>query len=73
MRYFVRVGDEELEVILDGEDVRVGDRTWTARVSEVDGTPVRLLTVGDEVHRVVVRPGASRDDGYLHGRRHPPD
>jgi pyruvate carboxylase subunit B len=72
VKYFVRIGDEDLEVNLDGEEVRIADRRWTARVSEVDGTPVRLLTVGDEVHRVVVRPGPARGrytlwiDGFRH-------
>ena len=38
--------------------------------SPIEGTPVRMVTIGDEVHRVVVRPGATRGaytlwlDGY---------
>jgi len=72
MKYFVRIGDAELEVQLDGDEVRVGDTGAHARLSDVEGTPVRMLTVGDEVHRIVVRPGSSRGrytiwvDGFRH-------
>ncbi|HTK46791.1 MAG TPA: biotin/lipoyl-containing protein [Gemmatimonadaceae bacterium] len=60
MKYHVRIGASELEVVLDGDEARVADARFVVRLSDVDGTPVRRLTVGDEVHRVVVRPGASR-------------
>jgi acetyl/propionyl-CoA carboxylase alpha subunit len=60
MKYFVRVDSEEHEVVLDGEGVHLDGEDVVARVDEVDGTPVRMVTVGDEVHRVVVRRGASR-------------
>ena len=72
VRYFVRVGDDELEVSLEGDAVRVDGHTTTARIADVEGTPVRMLTVGDEVHRIVVRPGGSRGrytiwvDGFRH-------
>ena len=60
MKYFVRVDGEEHEVVLDGEGVHLDGEDVVARVDEVDGTPVRMVTVGDEVHRVVLRRGASR-------------
>ena len=72
MKYFVRIGDVELEVSLDGDEVRVDGDVVTARVADVEGTPVRMLTVGDEVHRIVVRPAGSRGrytiwvDGFRH-------
>jgi biotin carboxyl carrier protein len=72
MKYYVRVGDAELEVQLDGDEVRVDDTVTHARLTDVEGTPVRMLTVGDEVHRIVVRPGGSRGrytiwvDGFRH-------
>ena len=72
MKYYVRVGDEEIEVMHDGAEVRVDGALLEARLAEVEGTPVRMLTVGDEVHRIVVRPGASRGrytlwvDGFRH-------
>ncbi len=60
MRYFVRIGGEEHEVVLDVDGVRAGEETLGASVTPVAGTPVRVVKIGDRVHRVVVRPGASR-------------
>ena len=70
MRYFVRIGDEEHEVLLDADGVHIDGADVAAQVTAIDGTPVRMVTIGDEVHRVVIRPGASRGmytlwlDGY---------
>ena len=72
MTYHVRIGATETEVVLDGDEARVGDACFTVHLADIDGTPVRMLTVGDEVHRIVVRPGASRGrytlwiDGFRH-------
>jgi pyruvate carboxylase subunit B len=72
MKYFVRLGDQEIEMTCDGGDIVVGGETLHASIADVDGTPVRMLTVGDAVHRIVVRPGATRGlytiwvDGFRH-------
>jgi biotin carboxyl carrier protein len=60
MKYIVRVGTAEVEVLLDGEQVTVDGLSTTARVSDVEGTPVRMVTIGNEVHRVVARRGETR-------------
>jgi pyruvate carboxylase subunit B len=60
MKYFVRVNDDEHEVLLDASGVHIDGDDVAAQVMPVDGTPVRMVTIGDEVHRVVVRPGATR-------------
>ena len=61
MKYFVKVGDVDVAIVLDGDTVAVdGAGPLTARVTDVEGTPVRMVTVGDEVHRVVARRGATR-------------
>jgi acetyl/propionyl-CoA carboxylase alpha subunit len=60
VRYFVQIGDEEHEVVLDADGVHIDGADVAAQVVAVDGTPVRMVTIGDEVHRVVIRPGASR-------------
>lgn len=60
MKYFVRLNGEEHEVVLDGDGVHLDGEDVAARVDDVDGTPVRMVTIGDEVHRVVVRRGATR-------------
>jgi pyruvate carboxylase subunit B len=60
MKYFVRINDEEHEVLLDESGVHIGGQDVAAQVIPLDGTPVRMVTIGSEVHRVVVRPGATR-------------
>jgi pyruvate carboxylase subunit B len=72
MKYYVRIGDAELEVQIAGDQVRIEGATTQARITDVEGTPVRMLTVGDEVHRIVVRPAGARGrytiwvDGFRH-------
>jgi pyruvate carboxylase subunit B len=66
----VRIEGEEHEVLLDADGVHIDGADVAAHVTPIDGTPVRMVTIGDEVHRVVLRPGASRGiytmwlDGY---------
>jgi biotin carboxyl carrier protein len=60
VKYLVRVGSAEHEVILDGEGVHVDGEDVAARVVPIDGTPVQMVTIGDQVHRVIVRRGAAR-------------
>jgi pyruvate carboxylase subunit B len=60
VKYVVRIGDEDHEVVLDGDGVHIDGDDVAAHVVPINGTPVRMVTVGDEVHRVVVRPGAAR-------------
>jgi pyruvate carboxylase subunit B len=60
MKYIVMVNDAEIVVLLDGEIARVEGSEARARLTEVEGRPERMLTLGDEVHRVLVRPGEGR-------------
>lgn len=59
MKYSVTVNGREIEVLIDGDEVRVGDVVSRARLTELNG-PERMLVLGDEVHRVLVRPGENR-------------
>ena len=60
MKYTVTVNGTDIVVELDGENARAGDSPVRARLSDVDGGPERVLTLGDDVHRVFVRPGETR-------------
>ena len=60
MKYLVTVGDADVEVDLDGDGIFVDGERRVAHLNEVEGTPVRMVTIGDEVHRVVARRGATR-------------
>ncbi len=55
MKYLVRIGEREHEVVVDGDDVRTAHESVNAHIAEIDGTPLRVLTIGHEVHRLVVR------------------
>ena len=67
MKYVVRVAGTESahEVVVVADAVNIDGDLVTGHVAEVEGTPVRMVTIGDEVHRVVVRRGAQRGDYTL--------
>ena len=66
----MRVNGEDHEVLLDADGAHVDGNDIAATVSPIEGTPVRVVRIGNEVHRVVVRSGESRGaytlwlDGY---------
>src|SRR5436305_1741640 len=60
MKYSVTVNGTEIDVDVDGESVRIDEDTTRARLTETDGGPVRILTLGERVYRVEVRPTESR-------------
>src|ERR671924_2191576 len=70
MRYVVTVNGERIEVVRHGDGIRIRDEILRAHLADVEGTPVRILRMGDEVHRVVVQRGSARGqyslwiDGY---------
>ena len=60
MKYVVRVGDVDVDVVLDGGRVEAEGVSSDAQVTELEGTPVRMVRIGNEVHRVVARRGPTR-------------
>jgi biotin carboxyl carrier protein len=60
MKYVVRVGDTDVDVVLDGRRVEANGVSAEAEVTELEGTPVRMVRIGNEVHRVVARRGPTR-------------
>ena len=55
MKYVVDVNGSRVEVALDPDGIRVDDALVDAELSEIEGTSLRLLRIGREVHRVTVR------------------
>ena len=55
MKYVVNVGGEEFEVTVDGSTARLDGADAETHVADVDGTPVRIITLGNRVYRVVAR------------------
>lgn len=71
MKYIVSINGTDHEVVVEEKAVRAGEMSWPARLVEVEGTPVQLLAIGDEVHRVLVRrrPGRGSYELWLDGFR----
>ena len=60
MKYVVKVGERDVDVVLDGGRVEADGLTADAQVTDLEGTPVRMVRIGNEVHRVVARRGPTR-------------
>lgn len=60
MKYIVDVNGERVVVELDGGRATVNGAQVDVSLNHVDGTPVRLVRIGNEVHRVVARRGDAR-------------
>jgi len=55
VKYIVDLAGERVEVELDGADATIGGESTPAHLADVEGTPVRLVTIGGVQHRVVAR------------------
>ena len=72
MKYIVGMGDKRFTVDVEPDAVTVTGRRIPAALEDIEGTPVRTVTIGDTVHRVVVRRRESRGhymlwiDGYTY-------
>jgi pyruvate carboxylase subunit B len=64
MKYIVTLGDRRVTVDVGPDGVEVDGQPRSASLADIEGTPVRLVTIGDEVHRVVVRRREGR--GHYH-------
>lgn len=65
MKYVVDVNGERVTVELDGGTARIGDDVLDVALANVPGTPVRLVRIGEQVHRVVARRGEVRGSWTL--------
>jgi pyruvate carboxylase subunit B len=60
MKYIVDVAGERIEVELDGEEAVVDGERIAVHLADIEGTPVRLVTIGTAQHRVIARRGDAR-------------
>jgi pyruvate carboxylase subunit B len=60
VKYIVSVDGERTEIELDAGEVELDGEPVPVSLADVEGTPVRLVHVGDRVHRVIVRERAGR-------------
>jgi len=71
MKYIVQLNDERKPVSLDQDGVRYeGEGAVKAELSDIEGSPVRMVKIGTQVYRVVVQKHQGRGrytlwvDGY---------
>jgi pyruvate carboxylase subunit B len=60
MKYIVEVHGERHEVNIGPDGVTYDGAPCTASLLDIPGSPVRQVTIGDEVHRVIARRGVAR-------------
>jgi biotin carboxyl carrier protein len=60
MKYFVRIGESQYEIGIDGETVTIDGQTLRAHIEDIPGTPLQLLSIGNERFRILARRGADR-------------
>jgi len=65
MRYFVTIGEREMEVELGPEGIRVEGGEVRADLVEMDGTEVHSLLLGEKSHRILATRNG-RDEWILH-------
>ena len=60
MKYIVDVNGERITVELDGTAAIIDGDRYDVSQTPLDGTPVRLVRIGEQVHRVMARRGDGR-------------
>jgi biotin carboxyl carrier protein len=60
MKYYVRIHDQQYEIAIDGETITFDGQSMRAHVEDLTGTPVHLVSIGNEVHRVIARRGEEK-------------
>lgn len=55
MKYFVRIGNRDHEISVDGDSVALDGRTFSARLEDLAGSPMQLVTIDGTVHRLIAQ------------------
>jgi biotin carboxyl carrier protein len=66
VKYVVAVNGQDFEVTVDGSAARLGDVEADVRILDVEGTPVRMVTISGRVHSVLARRGPSVGQYTIH-------
>ncbi|MGH7637241.1 MAG: hypothetical protein ACREOK_06275, partial [Gemmatimonadaceae bacterium] len=53
MKYFVRIGTRDHEVTIDDDFVALDGRAASARLEDLPGSPMQLVTIDGAVHRLI--------------------
>lgn len=60
MKYIVDIAEKRLSVDLNGTTAAVEEQNHAVQIASVEGTPVKLITIGGTQHRVVARRDGAR-------------
>jgi biotin carboxyl carrier protein len=60
VKYVVDIAGKTIDVEIDGDIVRVDGEEVAAKIADLPGTPIVLLTIGDSVYRVAASRGQSK-------------
>jgi acetyl/propionyl-CoA carboxylase alpha subunit len=55
MKYFVRVGERDQELEIDGDSVSLNGHTFRARLEDLPSEPMQLLSIDGTIHRLIAR------------------
>jgi biotin carboxyl carrier protein len=55
VKYFVRVGDRELELAIDGSSVKLDGAAVSAHLDDLPSVPMQLASIDGRVHRIIAR------------------
>jgi biotin carboxyl carrier protein len=55
MKYYVRVGNRDLELEIDGDSVTLNGGVCRAQLEDLPGGPMQLVSIDGSVHRVIAR------------------
>ena len=55
MKYFITVAGETRELTMDGDTVTIDGQRLRAHLEDVDGTPIQIVRIGNEVYRILAR------------------
>jgi pyruvate carboxylase subunit B len=55
MKYFVRIGEQDQEIVIDGDAMQLNGARVRAYLEDVPGVPFQLLSIDGTVHRVIAR------------------
>ncbi len=71
MKYVVQLNDERQTVNVEGTEATLGQNSVHVEMEEVEGSPLYVVRIGSEVHRVVAQkhPGRGRYTLWIDGYR----
>lgn len=62
MKYVVAIRGERIEVEIGADGVTVDGVTVQAELTDIPGSPVRQVRIGNDIHRVIARRGTGRGE-----------